>query len=287
MADEQSKPKKLSMTSTKKEMLEAYGALLKQLQEKKESELKPAERLEEKKTREVVEITKSLSTDGVVKGINNLKIEIGTVLAEISDKMEREVQKFEAIQKAINAKEKEFQELYDIEKSAATFAALIEAQRQKREEFESEMERKREELDREIETAREQWGKEKSEHEALIKERDAEEKKKRARDEEEFSYAFKREQRLAKDRFGDEKIQLERERQLTKETMEKELAEREKIVAERERQLNELQGKVAGFPKELDVAVNQAVKDASDRVKAEAKNREVERLLFSGVYQYG
>ena len=59
------------------------------------------------------------------------------MLTQIADKLEEEVNKFNATQKAIGLKEKELQELYEIEKSAMTLAALIETQNQKRQQFET------------------------------------------------------------------------------------------------------------------------------------------------------
>jgi len=273
MTDEKFQPKKLSMTNTKKQMIEAYNALLKQLEEKRASELKPERKLEEKKTREVVETAKTLSTEGVVKGINSLKIEINTALAQISDKLEAEVNKFQSIQKAIEGKEQEFQEVYEIERRAATLAALIETQNQKQLEFESEMASRKEELDREIKGIRVTWEKEKKDHEAQIIDRDSEEKKRRVREKEEFSYGFRREQQLAKDKFEDEKAKLEKELQLKKEQMEKELTEREKAVSHRENELQELQEKVGAFSGEIKAAVDAAVRDATEKAKAEAANK--------------
>jgi len=49
MSEEKIKPKELSMSNTKKEMLDVYNILLKQLQEKREAELKPEKKIEEKK----------------------------------------------------------------------------------------------------------------------------------------------------------------------------------------------------------------------------------------------
>ena len=56
--------------------------------------------------------------------------------------------------------------------------------------------------------------------------------------------------------------------------MEKELADREKAIAEKETELNELRKQASAFPKELQSAVNQAVKEAIQRVESEAKNRD-------------
>ena len=44
------------MTSTKQEMLDAYHAVLKQVQEKDAAELKPEKKLEEKKHQEAVQV---------------------------------------------------------------------------------------------------------------------------------------------------------------------------------------------------------------------------------------
>ena len=283
MTEEKIKPKELSMSNTKKEMLDAYNALLKQLREKREAELKPEKIIEEKKKREVVEVAETLSSEGVVKEIGNLKLEIGKRLTHISDGLEEEVIKFKQIQKAIEVKEEELKELYEIERSAETFAALIEAQNQKRQEFESEMAARKEELNREIQAIREEREKEKKEHEAETKERDAAEAKRREREKEEYGYSFKREQQLAKDKFEDEKVKMEKEIQLKKEQMEKDLTEREKAVSEREEELDELQKKVIAFPKEMENAVNKAVKETTERITQEAKNREeLTRKEFDG-----
>ena len=221
-----------------------------------------------------MEVAEALSAEGVVKEIGNLKLEIGKMLTSISDGLEEEVSKFNQIKKAIEIKDEELKELYEIERSAETLAALIEAQNKKREEFESEMTVRKEELNREIITTREEWEKEKKEHEAEIKERDAAEAKRREREKEEYNYTFKREQLLAKDKFEDEIAKAEKEIQVKKEQMEKDLAEREKAVAEREQELAELQKKVSAFSDELKEAVNKAVEETTERIMLEAKNKE-------------
>jgi len=283
MEEEKIQPKALSMSNTKKEMLEAYSMLLKKLKEKREAELKPEKKIEEKEQKEVVKVAETLSSEGVIKEIGNLKLEIGKNLTQLSDGLEEEVNKFKKIQKAIEVKEEEIKELYEIERSAATLAALIEAQNQKREEFESEMAARREELNQEIQITRDEWQKEKKQYEAEIKERDAAEAKKREREKEEYSYAFKREQQLSKDMFEDEKAKMEKEIQLKKEQMEKELSERERIIAEKEGELNELRKKIADLPEETEVAVNKAVKETAERLTLEAKTRdELMRKEFDG-----
>jgi hypothetical protein len=274
MEEKKIQPKKLSLSNTKQEMLDAYHSVLKQVDEQKQLELRPEKKLEEKKAKEVIQVAEALSSEGVVKEISTLKIEMGKMLTQISDKLEDEVGKFKATQNAIALKEKELQELYEIEKSAMTLAALIEAQNQKKQQSETEMATRKEELDEEIQNLRFEWAKEKSEYEAQIKERDAAEKKKRDREKEEYEYSFKRQQQIAKDKFDDEKAKLEKEILLTKERMDGELSGREKIIAAKEEELNELRKRVALFPKEMEASVGKAVKEISERLNLESKNRE-------------
>ena len=274
MAEKKVEAKTVSMTNTKQEMLNAYNTLLEELEKKDKTELKPEKKMEEKKMKEVVKVADSLSSEGAVKEISNLKLEIGKTLAGISDNLEEEVNKYRGIREAIEIKENELKEIYEIEKSSATLAALIEANHQKRQEFESEMDDRKKELHREIQSIRAEWEKEKKDYEAKTKEQEAAETKKREREKEEYRYSFNREQQLVKDKFEDEKEKLKNEIQFKKEQMEKELAERENAVSEREDELNELKKKAGAFPKEMEAAVNKAIKETTEAIQREAKNKE-------------
>lgn len=274
MTEKKLQPQKLSLSNTKQEMLNAYNELLTQLQEKRETELKPEEKIEEKAMKKVVEVTDSLSTEGIVQEVSTLKSETGKLLGQLSDRLEEEVNKYRQIKTAVEVKEKELQEIYEIQKVASSLAALIEAQHQKRQEFELEIASRKEELSREVETIRAEWEQEKKRHETEIKERDTAELKRREREKEEYTYAFQREKQLSKDQFQDEKAKLEREIQYKREQMEKELAEREKAIVQREEELSQLREKANAFPKELELAIDKAVKEAVAKVELEAKNRE-------------
>ncbi len=274
MTNREVKPKSITMKNTKKEMLEAYGEVLQQLREKRAVELKPERAIEEKKIKEAVAVTDSLSTEGIVQEVSTLKLEIGGLLGQLSDRLEEEVGKYRQVRQAVEAKEEELQEIYEIEKSALSLAALIEAQHQKRQQTEAELAARKEELTWEIETLRAGWEKEKKVHEAEIKARDADERKRREREKEEYLYAFQREQQLAREQFEDEKARLEREITFRREQMERELADREKAIVEQETELNELRKQVSAFPKELQAAVSKAVKEAVQSLESEAKNRE-------------
>jgi hypothetical protein len=266
--------KKVSDKSTKQEMLEAYQVLAKQLEEKRGAELAPERRLDEKRSEEAVKVAASVAPEGIDREIGHLKAEVGKMLSDVSDRLAAESSRFRSIQKAVESKEIELRELYGIEKAAVSLAALIEAQNQKQCEFEEAMAAERERLQTEINSLRADWEKERKAHEAELRERDASEKKARDREREDFAYAFKRDQQTIKDKLADEKATLEKEIKTTREAFQKEFAERERNIAEKEKETADLRIKAAAFPKELETAVNQAVKDVTERLKLEAKNRE-------------
>lgn len=274
MAEKKATPKKLSAANTKQEMLDAYQSLLEEMKEKKEIEAKPEERREEKKVREALESAGKLTAEGVIRRINDLKVDIGKTLSQISDSLEEEVRRFENLQTAVSAREMEIRDLYQIEQSSGTLTALIEAQNRKKAEYEENMSERKAELEGEIEQLRDRWENEKAERERETKEWNVIEKKRREREREEFQYTFERDKKQITDQLEDEKARLEKEIQLRREELGKTLQDREKNITEKETELAELRKRADSFPKELENTVNGAVKEISDRLKMEAKNRE-------------
>lgn len=275
--------KKISKVNTKQEMMDAYSELLKQLEEKEKTELKPEEKKEKIKNEKVIRDVDALSTEGVVKGAANLKMEIGRMLAGLSDRLEEETDKYTKVKGAIEIKRKELEEIYEIEKEAKTLSALIEAQSKKSEEFENEIRNKKAELESEINTKREEWKKEKEMYELKIKEEKTEEEKRKKREKEEYEYLLKRQQQAIKDKFEDEKANQEKELSLAKEEVEKEFGEREKHIAEKEAELNELRKKSSGFSGEIDVAIKRATAEIKEKTEREAHNREeLAKRAFEG-----
>ena len=114
MPEKPASAKKLSDKNTKTEMLEAYQEVVKQLEDKRSAELNPEKKVEERKSQEAVKAAAALSPDGVDREIGNLKSEIGRLLTELSDRLSTVVGKFKNIQKAIESKERDMQELYGI-----------------------------------------------------------------------------------------------------------------------------------------------------------------------------
>lgn len=278
MAERKPIAKKLSTTNTKQEMLETYNDLLMQLEEKRESEASPEQKVAEKAAKLAVAVADDLTADSIIRDISGLKSEVGKVLTTLSDRLEEQNGRYEAVKKAIIEKDKELAEIYEIQKAASSLSALIEAQTLKKEEFEAEMAARKESLSREIEEIRSDWQKEKFQRAAEIKEQEVVEAKKRAREKEEYEYALQRERQTFQDEFAkeksallEEKKALEREIALRREQSDREFTEREQALDRQEQELEELRSRVAAFPKELDTAVAREVKGAVDKVQTEAK----------------
>lgn len=284
MAVKKTKTEEVSMKNTKQELLDAYDQLLKEVENRQAGALKPEQKVEEKKKKEVLKAVEEFSTDGITGNINNLKLDIGKMLGGLSEKLDSEAEKYNKVKEAIRIKEMELKDIYDIEKTASSLAALIEAQHRIEENHKQEMTASKEELENEIGRTRAEWKTERERHIEEKKERLAAELKKREREKEEYIYSFKREKQLEKNKFEDEKKKLESEKKSIKDEIsemkaraEKELAEREKAVAGKEEELAELRSKAAGFPDELTTALDKAVKEISEKLKLESDFNE--RLL--------
>jgi hypothetical protein len=269
--------RKLSAANTKQEMLEAYSDLLKQLEEKREADAPPEQKIAEKAARQVVATADSLSAEAIISGISGLKAEMGKMLTTLSDKLEQEVGRYDAVKRAIAEKERELAEIYEIQKAASSLAALIEAQNLKKLEFEADMATRKEALSREIEEMRAEC----TESSGLPNKRSRmPSRRAKGREKEEYEYAltgsgkphgmpFEKE----KAGFEAENVRLEREIALRREQADRDFADREQALARQEQELADLRTRVGAFPKELEITVAREVKTAVEKVQTDAKFR--------------
>ncbi|MFZ5799219.1 MAG: hypothetical protein ACOY3O_12460 [Thermodesulfobacteriota bacterium] len=281
---------KVTPSSTKKEILDAYHELRAQLAEKAGQTLQPEKKKEERQIREATAVAEEMAASGTSDAIAALKNRINAALADISERMEEQNIRYRQVKEAIAAKEQELAEVFEIERAAHSLAALLEAQRQKRETFERDMTARREELEGEIEKTRAAWEDEQAEMKARVKEQQEQTEKKRRREQEEFEYAQKREREQKTNDLRDEIARLEKELAQKREEFEKkvtaketELRERETAVAADETRIATLAARVEHFPAELEGAITKAVKETTSRLNGEAaKNEELLRKTFEG-----
>lgn len=248
-------------------MAELVAEAEKAVAQRKELEAKPEERVAAKAVGEAVAVADALSSEGVVRLIGELKSTMTRTLTQLSDRLEEEIGKYSRIRRAIEAKDNELKEIYEIQRSASTLLAFLETHQRTQEEMERDLEAEKEQLNGEIETTRAEWEKERKQHEQETKDRDAAEQKRRQRELDEFKYNFAREQQLARDQLADEIATAQKESAERKAQLDRDWGEREKALAAREQELAELRARAAGFAQELKAATERAAADAVGRVQ--------------------
>ncbi len=255
----------ISMTNTKKEMMDAYRRMRNLLEAKPLPLPSPEVEREASEKREAIEAADAVVEEDTPRRIADLRHAIGQELAALASRLDTESQAYERMKRAVEAKKAELQHAYEVETAAVDLAALIEAQRQKRESFETE-----------ISSARAAWVQERQDAEArLAAEREAMERK-RLWESEEFEYTLKRERSRRKNELDDELGTLERQVQQARDEAEREREERRAQFKERDSELSvrelhmsELEQRVAGFPAELKSAVAEAVAAREAQIGAE------------------
>lgn len=270
----------ISMKNTKSEILSAYEEALKKLKEKKTEE--PKKEQERQKQDGLVKLAGSLSYDKINKDVVGLKTEIATTLDKLNESFIAEFCKFEDLQQAIQIEKKNLEDLYQLSATTDSLAAMLTAQKEKREQFEQEMVAKKAEMEAAIKQAKAefdeemaekklQWKKEQEINQARQKEEAEALQKKRAREEEEYQYNLKQLRKKETDVYEEKKQKLEKELTDKKALFEKEYAEREASLKAAEKELQELRAKNVAFPTELEKAVAAAVKANTEKLQAEFK----------------
>ena len=177
------------------------------------------------------------------------------------------VEQYLNLEAAIEAKKKELQEMYNIEKEASTFTALVNAHKDKEEELKTEyalkektaveaLEQRKAEIEAEIASLLEN-------HKAKInkcndeeEERRAEIKKARLREEEEYEYSRDRKRKLDEDQWADER----NARISEMEELEASVMSREEAVSVREEKISEMEEQIKAIPGLVEEARQEGIK---------------------------
>ncbi len=178
-----------------------------------------------------------------------------------------------SVKAAIKVKQEELDTIYGVESAASDLAALIGAQREEKEAFESEMAERRAAFETEMQQSRVKWEKEETIREEEAKELAEGSAKQRKREKEEYEYGFARERAQKKGALEDEFQALEKEIAKKREDSErdtslrkKELDAREEAIAGREKDMAALEEEADSYPDRLEAAVARAVKETTDRL---------------------
>ena len=155
----------ITVKSTKNEILEAYNVLLKRVQEQK-----PVNRQAEKEKVEKQEIVAAAgqnSVEKIVKGLADLQLAMTRALDDMEGQLLNEFKKLHGIRQAIDIEQKNLEEIHEIRANADSLAALLLAQKEQRQVFDTEIEQKRHDFEAEMLLKRQQWKKEQDDYERL------------------------------------------------------------------------------------------------------------------------
>ena len=261
--------KKVTPTSTKTEILKAYNELLGKIEESKQDNPKAEQ---EKKLKETtVAAAAALTDEKIIGQISSLKLNLNSTLDKIEDDLAAEYQKLLKIREAIAIEDQRLKDFYQINAGADSLAAILAAQKEKKEEFEREMALRKSELDDQLKSEKFNRDKETKLWEEKRKEAEELLKKQRSREEEEYQYNLQLARKKDKDQYEQKKAILDKELIQKKESFESEINSREQSVAAAEKELTDLRSKAANFPAELEKAVQTAVKETTAQLDKEHK----------------
>ncbi|MBW2366632.1 MAG: hypothetical protein JRH15_01970 [Deltaproteobacteria bacterium] len=280
----------VSMANTKKELLDAY-VTAKKRSENLNKDLLDAEKARKRMEKKVASATADAqAAQDPIKRLQDLRGSISRELTDLAERFETEIDTYRKIQSAIDSKKEELNTLYEVETAASDLAALIDAQRAKKERFEQDMAARKNTFESEMQDRRTQWQHEKADQDRTAKDQAETLKKQRLWEREEYEYTYTREKEQRKNTLEDELQALEKEITSKRSDFENEILHRtaeldgrEESVAGREKEMTALQKEVESFPKRNEAAIHKAVGDNTERLTREFESqKELMAARFEG-----
>jgi hypothetical protein len=256
----------VSEKSTKAEILKAYEVLLKNVQQGKADIPKQVQ--EEKQRKETLEKVSGITGESIVKSIHGLKSNLGNALDDILQGLTDEFKKLEEIRAAIALEKKSLEDLYALSANTDSLAAMLLAQKEKKERFEITMTEKEEAFANEMAEKKAQWELEKTRQKAGEKEYADDLAKRRKREEEEYAYDLKIKRQKEQDDHDTRKFQLDKDLVDKKAKFEQEISCREAELKSAEAELTELRENNAGFPAKLEKALGDKEAEITRQLQA-------------------
>ena len=236
--------------SRKNEIYDAYLNVLEKLKAQEEPD--PKKEKEKQTQQEVIQKASSQTEESIINNIASLKLEFSSSMDKLEKALTHEYKKLKDVQLSIKYERENLESVYSISEEANTLAALIQTQKQKKQEFEEYME-----------TTRLQWDREKQAQEQEIKERKEKADKERKAEEEEYQYTVRLARKKEEAEYNAQRAEQEKELENRRKEFEQEIAERSREIAAREQELAELREKADKFPGELENAVKETEKNVT------------------------
>jgi len=276
-------PEKVSMSMTKKEIIEEYNRLLDGLKEEAAARKEADDRLtelEKRQSQAALDVGLETTVDSVLEGTGRLRALVGSTLSGLGDKMSEQAEKLEQINRAVELQESRLKDLHDIEYAADTMSRLTATYAEERAKTEAEYAARNSELEQDYAKNRDRLEEEFDDRKALLEREmagmksswEAEKEstaKERAREQTEYEYDRDRSRRLEKDEYSEKRTELEKELRSMREEAEKEISDRKVAIEEKEQEFQRMASEIEGFPEKLDAAVTLAREEISAEIRRE------------------
>lgn len=252
----------INLKSTKKEIFEAYEAILEEIKERKakntekgsagDQQVLSAKTSEEGNVQDKNAGAKpavsaaeniELNADKIAGDIHGLKININNILNKLNDRISEELKKFDTVKQAVKEENEKLENIYKVKAEADALFELAEMKDRKTREYKKQFEENEERIIAEKIQKEKEWQREQEEYGYNLK---------ISRKKEEDDYDFKKQM---KERDFNEKIMAR----------EKELKIREVKILEQENEIKDIRAKMDAFSSEIEKVAQETEK----RVKAE------------------
>lgn len=244
------------------------------LTERKKIESKVAtkeEEAEKEKNQQLLEVASTYTTDSIVKGLADLQLDFGSIIAQLSEKLATETSKLDELKRAIAIETEHLDELHQIRVVADALHILTQEHQEKLTSLDNNAAIQQEAIEKEMTQKRKVWQKEQEDFEGVVAEEAELLVKQRERETADYNYEVERLRKIEMDEYEEQKRFQERSLQENHREKEKTWADREKFLEDNRAEFEENQQKIAKFEEELKQAYIKAKEEAIADVKREAK----------------
>lgn len=228
------------------------------------------------------------NVDAIIESLGDLRGSLGEAFSSLQQDLTGKATRLQSILTEMKSISAEMSSLYGVDLDQTSLADLIHQYNAESETFEERLSTRREEFEAEIKKKRDAWSEEKTARRAATRERDAEAKKVRQREQEEFDYQLAQARQLEREQDAAAKKAREDELAAFQEGKRKGWAQREDELAAREAEFAKLKADIESFEAQLEDAKKQATeqgasvarRDAKQEADLKAKEYEGQRRLY-------
>ncbi|EKD10013.1 MAG: hypothetical protein P5702_12710 [Limnospira sp. PMC 1291.21] len=262
---------KLASLETQSQIMAAFSKIISDRQNIVSKVATKEEQAEREKRKQVLEQAATYTVDSLVKGLADLQLDFSGVITELSEKLETESAKLDAIKRGISIQSQQLEELQKIRMVADVLHLVTQEHQEKMNRLETQASQRQESLEKEIARERKLWEKEQEDFETAAAEYQENTAKHRQQEAEDYSYNLQRQRQIETDQYEEAKRRLERQIEETTKEHEKNWREREKVLNAEQAKFESDRQRVATFKEELKQALNKAKEEAIQEATREAK----------------